>query len=165
MDTSFLNSTTSTLPRGLRNNNPGNLVRTSIAWLGKVPFSASKDSHFEQFTTLIYGIRAQVLDLIHDINKGKNTVKSLISEYAPSSENDTNAYINSVCSSIGVTPTQKLTTINEEFLIRLVRSIYKVELGAQHTKVTDADISKSLQLLGVVSTPVLNVDIKKKTLC
>ena len=37
MEKSYLNN--SALPRGLRNNNPGNLVQTSIAWLGKVPLS------------------------------------------------------------------------------------------------------------------------------
>lgn len=148
--------------RGLRNNNPGNLIRTSIAWQKKLPFAISQDLHFEQFETLVYGIRAQVMDLIHDINKGKNTVKKLISEYAPASENDTNSYINIVCSSIGVTPNQILTNINELFLTNLLKSIYKVELGKDASLVLDADITNALQLLGVVSTPILNVDIKKK---
>ncbi|MGL2964651.1 hypothetical protein ACSVH2_12585 [Flavobacterium sp. RSB2_4_14] len=147
--------------RGLRNNNPGNLVRTKIAWQGKLPASQNTDTKFEQFKNLEYGIMAQLKDLIHDINKGKNTVRALISEYAPDNENNTKAYIDSVCKSIGVTPTQKLTQINEQFLLKLARAIYKVELGTSHTDVTDNDILGAIKKLGNVSTTVLKVVINQ----
>jgi hypothetical protein len=145
--------------RGLRNNNPGNLIRTSQAWQGKIPFPQSKDAKFEQFTELKFGLRAMLKDLIHDINKGKNTVNALISEYAPSVENDTKAYILKVCKTLGVKPTDKLTTVNSSFLIMLVRAICKVELGSSHSLITDNDINDALQLLGEVSTAQLKVVI------
>ena len=143
--------------RGLRNNNPGNLVYTSIKWQGKVPKSQNTDTRFEQFTNLKDGIRASIKDLIHDINKGKNTVSLLISEYAPSNENDTKAYIDSVCKTIGVTSNEKLTQINEQFLLKLTRAIYKVELGTANKDVLDADIMAAIKDLGNVSTSTLKV--------
>ncbi|SNS02590.1 hypothetical protein [Flavobacterium sp. ov086] len=158
MSKSFLNNHA---VRGLRNNNPGNLIRTPDAWQGKIPFPQSKDEKFEQFTALKWGLRAMLKDLIHDINKGKNTVTKLINEYAPKSENNTAAYILSVCKTIGVKPDEKISAINNEFLILLVRAILKVELGGAHTQVKDSDIQEALELLGDVSTTSLKVTIKK----
>lgn len=146
---------------GLKNNNPGNLVRTNIAWQGKIDQKLNPDKRFEQFVDVYYGLRAMLKDLINDINKGKNTVKLLITEYAPPSENNTNAYINSVAKTLGVTPTQRLTKINSSFLLNLVRAIIKVELGSAHTELTDADIMKAITMLGDVSTPNLTVTIDK----
>ncbi|MFV8343918.1 hypothetical protein [Flavobacterium sp. XS2P39] len=159
MSKSFLNNHK---VRGLRNNNPGNLIRTSDAWQGKIPFPQSKDVKFEQFTAVKFGLRAMLKDLIHDINKGKNTVNQLINEYAPSVENDTKAYILKVCQTLGVKPTDKLTEINNSFLILLSRAIIKVELGASHTLITDSDINDAIQLLGDVSTSKLKVTITKE---
>lgn len=48
------------LSRGLRNNNPGNLILTSIGWDGKIPNAQNTDGTFEQFTSANYGIRANV---------------------------------------------------------------------------------------------------------
>ncbi|WP_162128204.1 structural protein [Flavobacterium phycosphaerae] len=148
--------------RGLRNNNPGNLVRTSLAWQGKIPFNQSKDQKFEQFHSIEFGIRAMLKDIIHDINNGKNTVYKLISEYAPTVENDTFAYITNVATSIGVGPYQPLKNINQEFLKELARSIFKVELGKAHSEIKDNDIYTAIEMLGNVSTQNLIVNIKKK---
>ena len=160
MSKSFLNNHSI---RGLRNNNPGNLIRTNIAWQGKIPQASNPDKKFEQFENVYYGLRAMLKDLINDINKGKNTVKLLISEYAPKSDNnDTDAYIKSVATTLGVSPTQKLTAINSSFLLKLVRAILKVELGKEaHKELTDSDIMKAITMLGDVSTPNLKVNIDK----
>jgi len=158
MSKSFLNNHK---VAGLRNNNPGNLIRTNIAWQGKIPHSANPDKRFEQFENIHWGLRAMLKDLINDINKGKNTVKLLISEYAPPSENDTKAYINSVATTLGVAPTERLKEINSAFLLRLSRAILKVELGTANTQVTDSDIVKAITMLGDVSTSTLKVTIDK----
>ncbi|MDQ8014470.1 MAG: hypothetical protein REI96_18625 [Flavobacterium nitrogenifigens] len=158
MSKSFLNNHS---VRGLRNNNPGNLIRTNNAWQGKIPYSQSKDDKFEQFENVHFGLRAMLKDLINDINRGKNTVKLLIHEYAPPVENDTKAYINSVAKTLGVSPTERLTVINSSFLLKLARAILKVELGKAHTQITDTDIIKSITMLGDVSTDNLKVVIDK----
>jgi hypothetical protein len=144
--------------RGLRNNNPGNLKYTAIDWQGKIPIKQNKDKVFEQFENLSFGLRAMMKDLIHDINKGKNTVKKLISEYAPSSENNTTAYVNQVCKSIGVGQDEKITAINRKFLILLSRAIMRVELGPANSEVTDRDIEAAIDVLGNVSTTNLTVN-------
>jgi hypothetical protein len=154
MSKSFLNNHPI---RGLRNNNPGNLKRTKNAWQGKIPYNESKDQTFEQFVDLKSGVRAMLKDLIHDINKGKNTVHALITEYAPATENNTKAYIKSVCDTLGIQPLDKLTKINSAFMLQLVRSILKVELGSSHVDVTDNDILEAIENLGKVSTPTLEV--------
>jgi hypothetical protein len=158
MPKSFLNNHK---VRGLRNNNPGNLVRTSNAWQGKIPYPQSKDTQFEQFENILFGLRAMFKDLINDINKGKNTVKKLIYEYAPPNENNTEKYIQSVCNSIGVSPNQEIKSINNEFLVLLGRAIIKVELGNSHSEISDKDLDNALQILGNVSTDKLKVTIKK----
>lgn len=142
--------------RGLRNNNPGNLVKTNIKWQGKVTINT--DGKFEQFVNIHFGIRAMLKDLINDINKGKNTVSKLILEYAPPNENDTNNYIDLVSKSIGATPNQKLTVINVDFLFALSRAIFKVELGPSHKDITDTDIQKAINILGNVTTKNLTVN-------
>lgn len=147
--------------RGLRNNNPGNLVRTPNSWQGKIPYPQSKDPNFEQFENVIFGLRAMFKDLINDITKGKNTVKKLIYEYAPPHENNTEKYIQSVCKTIGVSPDQEIKVINNEFLMLLGRAIIKVELGSAHTEITDDDLNQALQILGDVSNNKLTVVIKK----
>jgi hypothetical protein len=149
------------LSRGLRNNNPGNLVKTSIAWHGKVPHSQNKDTRFEQFVELRYGIRAKMRDVINDIFKGKNTVTKLINEFAPAFENNTVAYITNVANALGILPTAVITTISEEFLIDLCKAISKVENGSQMDGfITDQDYFDAIAILGKTQIPV--VDSKKK---
>ena len=48
-------------PRGLRNNNPGN-IRNSDAtdWKGEVKPSQKKDNAFEEFGTMAHGYRALI---------------------------------------------------------------------------------------------------------
>ncbi|RZL47735.1 MAG: hypothetical protein EOP00_11115 [Pedobacter sp.] len=147
------------LPRGLRNNNPGNLVKTSITWLGKIPHSQNTDSRFEQFTELRYGIRAKMRDVINDIHKGKNTIEKLINEFAPAFENNTVAYIASVAGSLGISPKFVIKTISEDFLIALCKAISTVENGKQYDGyITDADYQDAISVLGNTVIPV----IKKK---
>ena len=48
-------------PRGIRNNNPGN-IRNSDAtdWKGEVPTMAKRDNTFEEFTDMAHGYRALI---------------------------------------------------------------------------------------------------------
>ena len=149
--------------RGLRNNNPGNLIRTSIAWQGKIPFPQSKDTKFEQFQTIELGLRAMFKDLINDINKGKNTITKLINEYAPPHENNTKAYINSVSKSVGLMPDTIITKVDAAFLLALGRAILKVELGTAHAEITDTILRNGISLLGTYKLANVSVDTKKTT--
>lgn len=146
--------------RGLRNNNPGNLIRTNIAWQGKIPFPQSKDTKFEQFTSVELGLRAMFKDLINDINKGKNTITKLIHEYAPPHENNTKSYINSVSKSVGLMPDTIITKVDAPFLLALGRAILKVELGSAHSEITDSILKSGISLLGTYKLSNVSVNTK-----
>ncbi|WP_395048386.1 hypothetical protein, partial [Flavobacterium sp.] len=134
------------------------------SWQGKIPLSKNTDGKFEQFETMELGIRAMFKDLINDINKGKNTVRKLINEYAPPSENNTSQYIKDVSKSIGVTADEKIFSVNSTFLLMLGKAIIKKENGEDASKVSDSQIIKGMQLMGDVSTSILKVSTSKKGL-
>ncbi|MXN90153.1 hypothetical protein GR160_02855 [Flavobacterium sp. Sd200] len=143
---SYLNREKLTL--GLRNNNPGNLVRTSIDWEGKIPHSLSKDKRFEQFYELRYGIRALMRDIITDITKGNNTIAGLIEEFSPAIENNTANYIRFVSNSLGVLPTA-VFELTEESLVAICKVIIRMENNADVTTyITDDDYQDALEILG-----------------
>lgn len=77
--------------RGIRNNNPFNIKRSANHWRGKT--ALNPDKVFERFTNMDYGLRAGFLLLRNGyLCKGLNTVPQIIAKYAPSSENDVDAY-------------------------------------------------------------------------
>ena len=116
------------LPRGIRNNNPGNLVITTIPWKGKIPKDSNTDGKFEQFDTMINGIRAMMKDVIHDIRGGKNTIEKLFAEYAPKEENDLEAYIKAVCKETGLVR-HEILTISKDIICFIAKAISKHENG------------------------------------
>ena len=119
-------------PRGIRNNNPGNLIYTNISWNGKLPKNQNKDRRFEMFIAPVYGVRAMIKDLKNDMEKkGKVTVPALIEEYAPRFENNTDAYINTVCQDLKVNKATKLLPTKNTLRL-LVLSIAKVENGGSY---------------------------------
>lgn len=84
----------SLISRGVRNNNPFNIKRSQIVWVGEIPDSQKTDKVFEQFKSLNLGLRAGIKLLRNYVRKGFNTPEKIISRFAPSSENNTKAYIN-----------------------------------------------------------------------
>lgn len=87
------------LPRGIRNNNPGNIEANSINWSGKV----GDDGRFVKFDSMQNGVRALAILLINYYQKhGLVTVEQIISRYAPSIENNTDSYVSSVSAYVGV---------------------------------------------------------------
>lgn len=81
--------------RGIRNNNPANIVRSSSCWKGLC--LEQKDSRFCQFTDVKYGIRAFfVLMRTYHYKYKLNSIKAILHRYAPLVENNTYAYIASV---------------------------------------------------------------------
>lgn len=78
--------------RGLRNKNPFNIRISDNAWIGKK--YPSSDSKFEQFFSLVYGIRAGLVLLKNYINNFHcNTARKIISRFAPAQENDLSSYL------------------------------------------------------------------------
>lgn len=116
------------LTRGERNNNPGNIVQSNIAWQGKLP--TPSDSRFEQFASAEQGIRALAkLLLTYQDKYGLRTVEQIINRWAPPNENDTSAYVNAVANSIGRARTEPLNLHDEMTLFDLTKAIIKHENG------------------------------------
>lgn len=81
--------------RGIRNNNPFNIKKSHHDWLGKKQDGA--DPTFEQFDTLELGVRAGLKLLTTYINRGYDTPEKIIKRFAPTSENNTENYIDFIC--------------------------------------------------------------------
>lgn len=117
------------IPRGIRNNNPLN-IRIGNTWLGER--ANPTDDSFEEFVSMKYGIRAAFIILRRYIRRyHKNTVPVIISTWAPASENNTQRYIDTVCSIAKLTPEQKIDYADEATMVRLVDAMAYVECG-QH---------------------------------
>lgn len=115
-------------PRGLRNNNPGNIRKNNIVYQGEVV--PSKDEAFKQFVTMAYGYRA-IFTLLYTYQKkyGISTIADAIIRYAPSIENHTTAYIDAVSEWSGVPATSHITTTNADVMIPIVAAMSRVENG------------------------------------
>lgn len=115
------------LTRGERNNNPGNIRKSGVNWLGLAP---NQNDIFATFVSPEYGIRAMGLLLRGYEAKGYNTIRKIVSRYAPSTENDTNAYINAVSARMnGVSPDQALDLSNAGILASLINAMIVQENG------------------------------------
>lgn len=117
------------IPRGIRNNNPLN-IRIGNKWLGEVP--APTDTQFEQFTRMEYGVRAGFRLIKRYIERYHlNTIKLIVSRWAPPSENKTNTYIASVEKLSGIPADKELRFYDNVEMVSLVDAMIVVECG-QH---------------------------------
>ena len=115
-------------PRGIRNCNPLNLRKSSNPWQGKI--TPGTDSEFEQFTNVIFGLRAAMVNLrTYIMRYHVNTVAAIIEKWAPRSENSTSEYIKYVCKATGYTPDTIIIFENQEQIVRLVHAMAQVECG------------------------------------
>lgn len=105
--------------RGLRNNNAGNIERNGIQWQG-MSKDQSADSRFVVFDSPEWGIRAMNKILNTYAGRGADSVRSIISTWAPPTENNTEAYIDSVAKKLGVSPDEKLLFSDRPHLIAAI---------------------------------------------
>lgn len=111
------------LPRGVRNNNPGNIEQSGIQWEGKVN---SDDPRFESFSSPEAGIRATALNAISKQDNGAKSVQDIVSQWSPAKENgaaNTAAYIGAVAQSMGVSPTQPINLRDPQQLTAFTNAI------------------------------------------
>ena len=114
--------------RGIRNNNPGNVRKSVTRWAGQVADELQRDPAFVIFTAPEYGIRAMAKILKSYFARGTDTIREIISTWAPASENDTAAYIASVAGKLGLSPDQRLSAAD---LPKLIPAIISHENGSQ----------------------------------
>ncbi|MBH3289205.1 hypothetical protein I5N29_02020 [Serratia marcescens] len=113
-------------PVGLRNNNPGNLVKTANTWDGEV----KGDGRFASFATPEHGLRALCKNLLAYNKRGYTTVEQIIGRWAPPNENDTAAYTAAVSKALGVPADKRLDLTDINTLTALCASITKHENGS-----------------------------------
>lgn len=121
------------IPRGVRNNNPGNIdYNLRNAWIGQLGLEEGvARPRFARFDLPENGIRAVGKLLINYLGKdglpviggpGIDTVREIVSRWAPGNENNTEAYIVAVAAKLGV-------KANEVINIKDVRTL-RVFVGA-----------------------------------
>lgn len=112
-----------TKPRGIRNNNPGNIKHSADRWQGMAQHQA--DPVFVTFTQPHYGLRA-LAKLLKNYKKkyGIDNVAALIKRY---SATDQRAYIENMARGLGVTALQKIDI--EAYLSKIMTAIIKQENG------------------------------------
>ena len=133
------------LPRGIRNNNVGNIEYGAFA---KNHGATGSDGRFAIFATMAQGIAALASLLLAYAAKpdGKggtiDTVQETISRFAPSNENDTVAYVSSVCAVLNCQPNDRFDFHDSDFLFWMVTAIGEHENGhdAFLHNVSDDDI-------------------------
>ncbi|CAI2527130.1 Uncharacterised protein [Serratia ficaria] len=113
-------------PVGLRNNNPGNLVKTANTWDGEV----KGDGRFASFATPEHGLRALCKNLLTYNKRGYTTVEQIIGRWAPPNENDTASYTAAVSKALGVPADKRLDLTDINTLTALCASITQHENGS-----------------------------------
>ena len=130
-------------PRGLRNNNPGNIRRSADKWQGLR--ERQEDKAFFQFEDIGWGYRAliRLLQNYHRLH-GCRTISDYIRRWAPDNENDTTAYTVAVCRKLQV-PTTYSPDINDKgTMCAFAAAISQVENGVPARM---ADVEKGWELL------------------
>ena len=120
------------LPRGIRNNNPLN-IRKGNNWKGEVVNQT--DAAFEQFVSMQMGVRAGFKILKNYMTgyggrvKALTNVHDIIHRWAPPSENNCKAYIESVCRFSGLHEFERLQFSDRNKMLALVDGMIRVECG------------------------------------
>lgn len=113
---------------GLRNNNPGNIrYNPANQWQGQI----GQDSNgFVIFDTAENGIRAAARLLKNYQNKnGLRTITEIVSKWAPSTENDTAAYIAAVSEKTNIAMDADINLNDPATLTRIINAIISHENG------------------------------------
>ncbi len=129
-----------TTPRGVRNRNPGNIdYNPRNAWQGQLGLEEGvAKPRFARFDHPENGIRALGKLLINYRGKdgmpgvggkGIDTVLETINRWAPSNENDTQAYASAVAKRLGVSTTDPINIKDPATLRGMVLSIIIHENG------------------------------------
>ena len=139
--------------RGIRNNNPLNIRRSTDRWEGAM--EEQTDKSFVQFKSMAYGYRAawKILQSYYNrfcMQSKPFTVRNIIGRWAPPNENETGTYIHGVMllSSIGgkehLLPPENVDSYSR--LSKLIAAMTCMECGIPYSKVDEEAIYRGYQL-------------------
>lgn len=135
-------------PRGIRNNNPGNIRKSHEPWRGLLPTDDQTDSAFFRFSSPEWGIRAIAVILRTYQSKYKlGTVRALIQRWAPETENDTSTYVDAVAKAVGASPDEPIDLRDAGDMRGMVLAIIRHENGEQPYSMDV--INRGLQRAGI----------------
>ena len=126
--------------RGIRNNNPDNIRNSERNdWKGEVSKADKKDQAFEEFETMSDGVRA-MMRLLQKYQRSYNlhTVKDIVERWAPRNENDTAAYVRTVCKEMQMPECCGLDLTDKGTMCALVDAMCYVENGV-HIDMADIE--------------------------
>ncbi len=149
-------------PRGIRNHNPGNIENNGTPWQGLAkPWEMTElqqlEDRFCVFKAPEWGIRAFARVLIsyqdswkeHLENHGYDTrtIAGIITRWAPETENNTKAYVASVCNAADLEPKQEIDVHRYSIAYPIIEAMIMHENGSQpyHRETID----KGLMLAGI----------------
>lgn len=131
-----------TKPRGIRNNNPGNLNFAGQAGATK---EGGEGGRFAVFESMRDGIAALYKQIQLYFSRGVNTIESVVNKYAPADDNNNvQAYIKQLVGATGKQADEKLSGEDTETVFKLIRGIINHENGKGY--VSDQDILSGIQV-------------------
>lgn len=119
-------------PRGIRNNNPLN-IRKGNNWKGEL--NQQGDPSFEQFESMEYGVRAGFIIMRNNMKESLpkyrqcNTIRKLITRWAPPSENNTAKYIEFVSKKSGLHPDEEIRFREKRKMCAICEAMIRMECG------------------------------------
>lgn len=131
---------TKKIPRGLRNNNPGNIRNLETNdFQGEVKYKDKKDAEFEEFVAMKWGVRAMMKILLrYNKRYACRNLEDLIRHWAPENENNTAAYIKKVCTMTGLNPKWEVDLSQKDTMCSIVDAMIYVENG-QHISMEEIE--------------------------
>lgn len=131
-----------TMPRGIRNNNPGNL---NYAGQAGATMEGGEGGRFAVFESMQHGVAALYKQLQLYFKRGINTLSSIVKTYAPASDNNNvDAYISALTKATGKGANEVLDSGDTATIARLMKGIVDHENGKGY--ISSSDIMGGIQL-------------------
>lgn len=142
--------------RGYRNNNPGNL-----RYAGQRGATRDADG-YAVFSDRAAGISALDRQLDLYLQRGTNTISSIVEKYAPRNENQTDNYKAFVSKQTGIDQNQVIDRNDVVSQARIIRAIIDMEIGKDAKEVSTREINTAIaQRRNIPLVPVRSqTDIK-----
>ncbi len=129
-------------PRGIRNNNPGNLNFVGQEGASK---EGGDNGRFAVFPSMAHGISALYKQLQLYFRRGINTISSIVNKYAPAGDgNDVASYISALVNATGKGANDALDAGDTPTIARLMKGIVDHENGKGY--ISSSDIMGGIQL-------------------
>lgn len=141
------------MPRGYRNNNPGNIRNTGIGWRGlsdmgdRTTFQQI-ENNFCVFREPEWGIRAMAI-LLRTYKREHNliTPRAIISRYAPAGDNnDVNSYSSALAAALNVDRDSVVNADDDAVVLTMIRAMARHENGVK-APYSDVQLQTALLLI------------------